>query len=152
MKHPTARILWLALLASQAIHLAVAFLVKTGAGAMSSLAFSRLFFALAAVSLVTAAATILQRRHALVAPIQAGRLDPGTPEGFAKALPPYLVALALVESISIYGLVLALLAQTGWIALPFATAAFALMVVHRPTAPDLAPPAAPALHRPPPIG
>jgi hypothetical protein len=149
-RHPTARIVWLALLASQVLYLAVPYLVTLGGEPLPAMARTRLFFALAAVAAVTGAGSLVYRQRALVAPIAAGRLDPRTPEGSARAFAPYVLNLVLTESIAIHGLVLALVSHERLVALPFALAAFALMAVHRPTAPDLEPPPLAGSYRPPP--
>jgi hypothetical protein len=101
------------------------------------------------MSVVVAVGTLIYRRRALVEPIQAGQLDPSSKEGFAKAFTPLILNLVLTESIAIYGLVLAFLSHRPGLALPFAIGAFALMYLHRPTAPDLSPPATPGVYRPP---
>jgi hypothetical protein len=100
----------------------------------------------AGVSGAIAAGTIVFRRRALAGPIQAGRLDPSTPEGFQAAFTPFILNLVLSESVGIYGLVLAFLSGQPLYSIVFSAAAIALMVVHRPTAPDLVPPI--SAHRP----
>ncbi len=93
------------------------------------------------------------RRRAPGGPIQAGALDPTTPEGMQKALPPFVVNLALSESIGIQGLVLALMSGRPAACLPFVAGELVLLYIHRPTASDLQPPAATGVgHRPRPIG
>jgi F0F1-type ATP synthase membrane subunit c/vacuolar-type H+-ATPase subunit K len=151
MRHPTARILWIALLASQVVYLAVAFIVRPAGQPLPSLAVSRLFFTLAALAVVTAVGSMLYRRKALVAPIQAGRLDPNHADGFAQAFAPFVLGLVLAESIAIYGLVLALLSHEPSFALPFALLAFVLTGLQRPSAPDLVPQATAGVFRPPPL-
>jgi hypothetical protein len=148
VKSPIARILWFALLLSQVIYLVVAS-VLPGDPASSPASVSVISLALAIVSIGIAALTLVMRRRALVAPIQAGQLDPNTPEGHQRAFVPFIINLVLTESIAINGLVIALLSREPQRAYPFAIAGFALMYWHRPTAPDLSPPAAFGTYRPP---
>ena len=147
-RHPTLRVLWLVLLGSQVIYLVLPFVLQP-AGQPSDPSFVRtVSLALGSVSAVVGVGTIVYRRRALVAPIQAGHLDPNTTEGLAKVFRPFVLNLVLTESIAIYGLFLALLSQGPRPALPFAIAAFVLMYLHRPMAPDLSPPS-PGVYRPP---
>ena len=148
MPYPLFRRLWSVLLRSQVIFLVVPFILP--AGSASDLTTVRtLSLVFAGVSVVVAVGTLVYRRRALVAPIQAGQLDPNTTAGVAKAFSPFIVNLVLTESIAICGLVLALLShQVGW-ALPFAAGAFALMYVHRPGSPEFLPPPAAGVYRPP---
>ena len=148
MKNPIARILWYALLFSQVVYLYVPTRLAGGSTA-SPESVDRISLVLAAVAIGVGVATLIVRRRMLVAPIQTGQLDPDTPEGFQKAFVPFILNLALTESIAIHGLVIALLSREPVRAWPFAVAAFALMFWHRPTAPDLSPPAGSGTWRPP---
>jgi hypothetical protein len=148
MKQPIVRILWLVLLFSQVIYLVVAHVLPRES-ASSPTNVTLVSLTLAVVSIGLGAFTLIWRRRMLVAPIQAGQLDPNTPEGFPKAFAPYMMNLVLTESIAINGFVIALLSREPERAYPFAIAAFALMYYHRPTAPDLSPPAAFGTYRPP---
>jgi F0F1-type ATP synthase membrane subunit c/vacuolar-type H+-ATPase subunit K len=141
--------LWYVLLGSQVVYLTVPHAAELG-GPGPNEGFVRTFaLVLAGISVITAAGTLVYRRRALVEPIQAGRLDPDSPEGTAHAFTPYILNLVFTESIAIYGLVLALVSRSPLAALPFAVGAFVLMWVHRPTAPDLSPPAKAGVYRPP---
>jgi hypothetical protein len=101
---------------------------------------SLLFPVFVALSIAIAIATIIIRRRALSEPIQAGRLDPSTPQGLQAAFTPFILNLVLSESVGIYGLVLAFLSAQPLYSAGFSAAAIALMFVHRPTARDLVPP------------
>lgn len=149
MHQTTIQLVWFALLSSQVIYLAIPFVIRF-AGQPADPSFVRLLsVALGSVSLVVAIGTLIYRRRALVEPIRAGELDPSSQQGFARAFTPLILNLVLTESIAIYGLVLALLSHRPGSALPFAIGAFVLMYLHRPTAPDLSPPASPGVYRPP---
>ena len=148
MKQPIVRILWLVLLISQVVYLVVAHILPRESDS-SSMNVTLVSIALAVVSIGLAAFTLVWRRRMLVAPIQAGQLDPNTPEGFPKAYVPFLMNVVLTESIAVNGFVIALLSHEPVRAYPFAIAAFALMYYHRPTAPDLSPPATFGTYRPP---
>jgi hypothetical protein len=93
------------------------------------------------LALVIATGSIVYRRRALAEPIQAGHLDPKTPEGFQRAFTPFILNLVLAESVAILGLILSLLSSNPIYSIAFTAAGLALMYVHRPTAPDLNPPA-----------
>jgi hypothetical protein len=132
------RLLWWFLVSSLFIYVVVAHVVPLPESPRSPVTI--LFAALGAVSASVAVGSLLYRRHALSGPIQRGDLDPGTPDGQARAFPVFIVNLVLSESIGIYGLVLVLLSGHREYSIPFAMAATALMYAHRPTAPDLVPP------------
>lgn len=140
MNHPTLRILWWALLGSQVVYLALPLLVQTPLGSGSATVLDGVALALAVLTVVIIAGSLRYRRRALVTPIQAGQLDPRSESGLQRAMQPFIVNLALSESVAIYGLVLGLLAGGIAYQLPFALAALALTWAHRPTAPELAPP------------
>jgi hypothetical protein len=148
VKNPIVRILWLALLVSQVIYLYVPSLLP-GDSTASPASIDLISLALAVVSIGLGAFTLVWRRRALAVPIQTGQLDPNTPEGFAKAYVPFMMNLVFTESIAINGFVIALISREPARAYPFAIAAFALMYWHRPTAPDLSPPAGSGTYRPP---
>lgn len=138
MANPTCRILWWALVGSLLIYVVVAYVaeVPPSTGAPVSL-LARLFGVLA---LAIGIGTAIYRRRALSVPIRAGELDPRTPEGLQAALRHFIVILVLSESVGIYGLLLSLLSGQPGYSVLFCGAALFLMVLHRPTAPDLQPP------------
>lgn len=138
MANAQNRILWWALVASLGIYVAVAYVVRVPANPDidSGLFFS--MFLLLAVG--TGAGSVFYRRFALSGPIQAGELDPTTDAGRQRAFQPFIVNLVLSESVGVYGLTLALLTGNPAFALGFGAGALALLVLHRPTAPDLVPP------------
>jgi hypothetical protein len=148
VRHQILVILWSALLASQVIYLYVAYILpddpKTDAHNVATMT-----LALAVVSIAIAVGTLILRRRALVAPIQAGLFDPNSPEGLAKVFTPFMLDITLTESIATNGLVIALISHEPARAYPFAIVAFALMWVHRPWAPDLSASENPGTYRPP---
>ncbi len=152
MENAPNRILWWCFVASLLIYVGVAYLVAVPATSHTAQPVLVVVFGL--LSAAIGIASLIYRRHALSGPIQRGALNPMTPDGLQKAFPPFVVNLALSESVAIFGLVLALLAGQGAYSIPFILAALALLYAHRPTAPDLLPPVggseAPA--RPTPIG
>ena len=148
MKQPILRILWLVLLLSQVIYLVVAHIVPSETTS-SATSVTLPSIALAIFSIGLAVFTLVWRRRMLVAPIQAGQLDPNTEEGLGRVFVPYVLTIIVTESIAINGFAIALLSREPERAYPFALAAFALMYYHRPTAPDLSPPAASGAYRPP---
>jgi hypothetical protein len=147
--NPMLPTLWFVLLFSQVVYLALPYVVELEGRRPDAGTLDTLTLVLAAISVATGAGTLVYRRRALVEPIRTGRLDPSSPAGAAHAFSPIVLNLVLTESIAIYGLLLGLLSASPSRALPFALGAFALMYVHRPTAPDLAPPPAPGVYRPP---
>jgi hypothetical protein len=136
----TNRLLWWALVGALLIYAAVAHVAIAWIDVQIGAPAPILFAALSIVSIAIAIGTIVYRRRALVAPIQAGTLDPDTSEGARRAFQPFIVNLACSESVGIFGLVLALFAGSGEYALPFVSAALILAYIHRPTASDLVPP------------
>jgi hypothetical protein len=88
--------------------------------------------ALAFVGLMTAAATILLRRFAILQPAQSGTLDITTEAGAARFFTISLLAWVLSESIGIYGLVLFLLYRVPALLYPFLSAAVLLLIFHAP--------------------
>lgn len=123
-----AKILWLALIASQAVYLAV-ILIGVASVRDEPLDLAALPIALAVVAVATAVGSHLCWRRASGAgqPIHTTSPDPAASYTF------YIFAWALDESVAIYGLVLALLAFSPEVWSPFSVAAFALMLVHRPS-------------------
>lgn len=147
--NPLLPTVWFVLLVSQVLYLALPYVVELEGRRPDTGFLSPFTLALAAIAVVTAAGTLVYRRRALVEPIQSGRLDPTSPSGAVHAFSPIILNLVLTESIAIYGLVLGLLSGSATRGLPFAIGAFVLMWVHRPTAPDLTPPASAGTYRPP---
>ena len=88
--------------------------------------------ALAFVGLVTAAATILLRRFAILQPAQSGTLDITTETGAARFFTISLLAWVLSESIGIYGLVLFFLYRVPALLYTFLSAAVLLLIFHAP--------------------
>ena len=130
MRRNRLRVLWFALVGAQLTYLHVPFVAaRTGKPAEPGFVW-RLTLALAAVSLITAGGTLLYRRRALVSPIQSGHLDPDSTVGAWQTFTVFIVSWVLTTSISIYGLVLALLSQNPTVAFPFALPALGLMYLH----------------------
>ncbi|MBW2540963.1 MAG: hypothetical protein JRF15_02635 [Deltaproteobacteria bacterium] len=138
MANLTCRILWWVLIGSLVVYVAVAHVAQVVPNQNAPI--SLLFPVFVALSIAIAIATIIIRRRALSEPIQAGRLDPSTPQGLQAAFTPFILNLVLSESVGIYGLVLAFLSAQPLYSAGFSAAAIALMFVHRPTARDLVPP------------
>lgn len=122
------KILWLTLLASQVVYLAV---ILSGVGTTRDepLDLQALPIALAVVAIATAVGAHLCWRRAS----GAGRPIHTTPPDPAASFTFYILAWVLDESIAIYGLVLGLLAFSPEVWGPFSVAALALMLVHRPS-------------------
>src|SRR5262245_6653934 len=137
MSNPIFRKLWWGLLASQLVYVVVAYAKAPLRPA--AVPIEILTIALALVSVATAVGTTIYRRKALADPIQAGRLDPGTPQGLAKAFVPFIINLAFSESVALYGLLLTLLSGRMIYCAAFTAGSLVLFYVHRPTAPDLTP-------------
>jgi F0F1-type ATP synthase membrane subunit c/vacuolar-type H+-ATPase subunit K len=133
------RIVWWALLSTLVVYGVVAFVVAPTTGPREGMPTPLLAGMLGVVAVTTGLASIFVRGRALVGPIRSGDLDPRSPEGLQRAAGPYIVCLVLAESVGLFGLVLALLAGRPGFALPFLAGAFALMVVHRPSASELQP-------------
>ena len=140
MSNSTTRLLWWALVISLLVYVLMAHIAPLPASPTPAL-ISTLLPILTFISLGTAVGTVFYRRHALVRPIRSGELDPTTPAGMQQAFTPFIVNLVLSESVGIYGLVLAFLSGQPLYSVWFAIPALVLMYVHRPTAPDLVPPA-----------
>jgi hypothetical protein len=136
MATATNRILWWSLVLSLVIYVGVA----AQAGRAEPVDVSALLPVFVAISVGIGAGTFLHRRRFLSEPIQSGRLDPTTPEGQQQAFKVFMIDLVLSESVGIYGLVLSILSGRLWYSVAFSAAAIGLLVIHRPTAPDLVPP------------
>lgn len=145
MANPTCRVLWWALVFSLLVYVVVAHVAQVTPNPNAP-PVSVLVPVFAALSGAIAIGTIIFRRRALSGPIQAGRLDPSTPQGLQAAFTPFILNLVLSESVGIYGLVLAFLSGRPIYSIVFSAAAIGLMFVHRPTAPDLIAPM--SAHRP----
>jgi hypothetical protein len=137
----TNRIIWWSLVVANLIYAVVAHVVAPERSEVADSSANTLLVPLALTALATAVGTIILRRRALVGPIQAGVLDPATPAGREKAYTPFILSLVLSQSVGIYGLVLAFVSGNGTYSLPFIIGSLALLYVHRPTAPELEPPA-----------
>jgi hypothetical protein len=135
------RVLWWSLVASLLVYVLVANVAS--APANSDVPIGPLATAFFLLSCGVGVGTLVYRRRALSGPIQSGALDPTTPAGAQKAFTPFIVNLALSESVGIFGLVLSLLSGNPLFCAGFSAGAIALMVVHRPTASDLVPPLGP---------
>jgi hypothetical protein len=146
------RILWWSLVVSLLIYVVVAYVASVPADTQAPV--TALFVAFGIASVGIGIGSLSYRRHALSGPIQRRELDPASSEGRAKAFLPFILNLALSESVGIFGLVLALVSGQGSYSIPFVLAALALTYAHRPTAPDLVPPLSgrDLGVRPPPIG
>jgi len=137
----TCRILWWALVASLLVYVLLSHVVKVPPNPNAPISLLLPLFSLLAVA--TGIGTTIYRRRALSGPIQARQLDPSTPEGLQAAFPPFMINLALSESVGVYGLVLSFLSGRPIYAELFCGAAIVLMYLHRPTAPDLVAPMSP---------
>lgn len=105
--------------------------------------------ALALVGLMTAAATVLLRRFALLRPTRAGTLDITTKAGAARFSAISMLAWVLSESIGVYGLVLFFLYRVPTLLYPFLSAAVLLLIIHAPRTGSLqVEPSSPDLARP----
>src|SRR5262245_19319762 len=122
------KILWLTLLASQVVYVAVNL---SGAARTRErpLDLPALPIALAVIAVATAIASRLAWRHAS----GAGRPIHSTPPDPGASFTYYILAWVLDASIAIYGLVLGLLAFSPAVWGSFSVAAFVLMLVHRPS-------------------
>ncbi len=125
------RIIWLALLASQAVYIAVA-LLHPGFGD-SNLAENRVFsIALAIVAVVSGGMAHFFWRRASGASLALHEISSRSP---AQTFPLYIQAWVIDESIAIYGLVQALLGISITIWVPFSVAGALLLIIHRPVEP-----------------
>jgi hypothetical protein len=144
LNNPICRLLWWSLAASLVIYAIVAHVVQLPAS--PTIPTSLLTLVFAALSVAIGIGTLVYRRRALVDPIQSRALDPATPEGLRAAFRPFIINLALSESVGIYGLVLSFLSGQPLYAVTFSVGAIVLMYLHRPTASDLQSPM--SAHRP----
>jgi hypothetical protein len=140
MANTTNRLIWWALIASIGIYAAVAYMIAGVQEPRDGTYVHVMAAALGVVSMTIAVVTIFIRGRMLVGPIKRGELDPRTPAGLQRAFVPFLLCLVLSESVGIYGLVLALLSGISLYAAPFLVIATVLLLIHRPTAPELVPP------------
>lgn len=140
MANVTHRLIWWALVASIGIYAAVAYTMAGALPPRDGTQIHVLAAALGVVSITVGMVTIFIRGRMLVGPIKRGELDPRTPAGLQRAFVPFMVCLVLSESVAIYGLVLALLSGRSLYAAPFLMIAIVLLLIHRPTAPELVPP------------
>ncbi len=138
MATSTYKALWAALCVAQLAYVLMIVLQQETEQAISPP--GALLLALLVIAAGTGLGTIVYRRRALVNPIRSGELDLNTPAGAERAFGPYIVNLALTESIGIYGLILSSLSDDPKYVIGFATVSLTLMYVHRPTAPELQPP------------
>jgi F0F1-type ATP synthase membrane subunit c/vacuolar-type H+-ATPase subunit K len=132
------RMLWGAMLASLLVYVLVAHVAAVPENPNAQAPLLVTVFVL--LSIGVGLGTLVYRRRALVGPIQSGALDPTTPDGAQKAFQPFILSLALSESVGIFGLVLAFLSGNPRYSVAFCSAAMVLMFLHRPTAASLNPP------------
>ena len=130
------KIVWLSLIVSQCIYLAL----PMPEAAVDRGDLPLLAGALAFVALPEAIGAFVWFRIAAVGRIQAGRLDPSTPEGGAQLLQVLILCWVLAESIAIYGLVLRFMHAPLWMTAPFALVAFVSMGLMSPFQSGLRPP------------
>jgi hypothetical protein len=122
------QIIWLTLLASQLIYVAV---ILSGAARTRTEPFELpvLPIALAVVAVATGIGSHLCWRHA----VGAGQPIHSEPPKPARSFTFYMLSWILDGSVAVYGLVLGLLAFSPAAWGPFSLAAFVLIVVHRPS-------------------
>lgn len=119
------RILWAALFASTLIYLIVLEVVELQAGG----SWQTLVYPLAFVAVTTAGASLMAPRMMLRR--TASDTSTGTHDG--GYLTTLIVALALAESVAIFGLVLGFLGAPPTVVVPFFAVAWILMIVRFPT-------------------
>jgi hypothetical protein len=125
------RLVWLLLLASQAVYIAVA-LLHPGLGA-TDLAENPIFsVALALVAVVSGGMAHILWRRASGANLSLHEFSSRHP---VQMFPLFIMAWSIDESIAIYGLVQALLGISIMIWLPFSLAGALLLMLHRPIEP-----------------
>jgi len=91
-------------------------------------------FVLALLSLAAGVGSFALREALVMRALRAGRLDPSTPQGFARVRTALILLWALCELVAVFGLVLSLgsgVPSLGW---PFTLGAAALLLVHAPRA------------------
>ena len=125
---PTRKIIWLTLLVSQLIYVAIILsgAIQTRAEPVDIPVFP---IVLGVVAATTAVASHVFWRRAT----GAGRALHVAPPEPAAAFTSFLLAWVLDESIAIYGFVLSVLAFSVEAWAPFSVAGFALLLVHRPS-------------------
>jgi hypothetical protein len=125
------RVIWLALLASQAVYIGVALIFSDAVG--TGLGDNRILsVALALVSVASAALAHSLWRRASGAGLSLHEIATRQP---ARSVVFFIQAWAIDESIAIYGLMQALLGVPIAIWLPFSCAGALLLVLHRPVDP-----------------
>lgn len=138
MASPVNRVLWVAMSSSVVLYVAIAAFVDVEP---NEEIVASLWPFLAGIAGAIAAGSIAWRRRALVEPIHTGALNLATPEGLARAQTVFILSLGLSEAVAIFGLLLSLLSgDLRWV-IAFGAAGLTLLWLHRPTAPDLVPPA-----------
>lgn len=119
-----ARILWAALFASTLIYLLVLEVVEMQSGS----SWEALLYPLAFAAVTTAGASLIAPRM-----IQSRRPDDNSPVSHERYLTILIVAMALAESIAIFGLILGFLGAPATVVVPFFAAAWILMIIRFPT-------------------
>ncbi len=124
----TRQIIWLTLLVSQLIYVAIILsgAIQTRAEPVDNPVFP---IVLGMVAATTAVASHVFWRRAT----GAGRALHVAPPQPAAAFTSFLLAWVLDESIAIYGFVLSVMAFSAGTWVPFSLAGFALLLVHRPS-------------------
>jgi F0F1-type ATP synthase membrane subunit c/vacuolar-type H+-ATPase subunit K len=125
------RLIWLLLLASQAVYVAVA-LIHPGLGATNLGESPVLSLALGLVAVVSGGVAHVIWRRASGANLSLHEFSNRQP---AQMFPLFIMAWSIDESIAIYGLVQALLGISTLIWLPFSLAGALLLMLHRPVEP-----------------
>ncbi|MDH3654114.1 MAG: hypothetical protein OEN21_07595 [Myxococcales bacterium] len=119
------RILWAALFASTLIYLVILEVVQLQTGGSWQL----LVYPLAFIAVTTAGASLMAPR--LMLRRRASDASAGSDDG--GYLTTLIVALALAESVAIFGLVLGFLGAPATVVVPFFAVAWILMMVRFPT-------------------
>jgi len=126
-------IVWAALLVSVAIYVLIPQIVPPStripwhAGKTAVAGFVGGIFALALAVGTFAIRETLALRH-----LRSGAIDPATPEGFARLRTVLVIMWALCDGIALVGLVIALLAGSPGLVVPYAIGAAVLLFLHRP--------------------
>jgi len=119
------RILWAALFASTLIYLLVLEVVEVQTGG----SWQMLVYPLAFIAVTTGGASLIAPRMMFRRPRSAASTGPDD-GGYVTTL---IVALALAESVAIFGLVLGFLGAPPTIVVPFFAVAWILMIIRFPT-------------------
>jgi F0F1-type ATP synthase membrane subunit c/vacuolar-type H+-ATPase subunit K len=119
------RILWAALFASTLIYLLVLEVVEVQTGG----SWQMLVYPLAFIAVTTGGASLIAPRMMLRRP----RSDASTGPADGGYVTTLIVALALAESVAIFGLVLGFLGAPPTIVVPFFAVAWILMIIRFPT-------------------